>query len=60
MNQPVCCYCKREMHYSEWRAYYNKKTKVNDVICPQCFKKKTGSYNYTLEMLGLKNKKRKG
>jgi hypothetical protein len=51
MNQPVCAHCLREMHYSEWRAWYDEKAHVNDVVCPQCFKKKTGSENYTLDML---------
>ena len=55
-SQPVCVYCERKMHYSEWRAFYNEKTNVNDVICPQCFKKETGNENYTLDMLGWKQK----
>ena len=48
MNQPVCGFCHRKMHYTEWRPLYNDKEKLNDVICPECFRKETGS-DFTLE-----------
>jgi hypothetical protein len=35
----------------EYRAFHEEGKDWNDVICPECFYKKTGSYNYTLDML---------
>ena len=41
-----CCYCLREMEPGEFRAFNKPGMDHNDVICPQCFKKHTGSENY--------------
>jgi hypothetical protein len=52
MNQPVCGHCHRNMHYTEWMPLYNEKENLNDVICPECFKKETGCdtlYEYAIK-----------
>lgn len=45
-GQVICAYCERKMEPHEFRAFLNEAKMVNDIICPQCFKKHTGSENY--------------
>lgn len=46
----VCYECHAPMRPEEYRALHNEKEQCNDVICPKCFKKHTGSENYEMYM----------
>lgn len=45
-GQVVCAECKRKMEPMEFRAFPTDLDKFNSIICPQCFKKHTGSKKY--------------